>query len=163
MNLCLLPTDPGSSKVGFAINKSLQIASLMFHHSENSTSSSPQISTWLWWCTSLLHRQNWKTKKHHFTSIYQGLGFQIQQKSTQNMWLPSMVPTYPAWGKGTSSTQKCRLLGDMLVPKRVIQLPSSIRSFISGWIMIFQWHQPQPCSEIWLTIRQQFCFPHLFR
>ena len=75
MNLCPLPTDPGSSKVGFAINKSHQITSLMFHHSENRTSSSPQISTWLWWC---------------------------------------------------------KLPGDMLVPKRVIQLPSSIHSYLGG-------------------------------
>lgn len=71
------------------------------------------------------------------------------------------MTTLHGTGKGTSSTQKRRLLGDMLVPKRVIQLPSSIRSFISGWIMIFQWHQPQPFSEIWLTIRQRFCLPRL--
>lgn len=100
-------------------------------------------------------------KKHHFTSIYQHLGVQIQQKSTKNMWLPSMEPTYPAWGTGTSSTQKCWLVWEMLVPKRVILLPSSIRSFISGWIMIFQCHQPQPFSEVWLNIRQQFRFPRL--
>ena len=29
------------------------------------------------------------------------------------------VKKYPTWRKGTSSTQKCRLVGDMLVPRRV--------------------------------------------
>ena len=36
------------------------------------------------------------------------------------MWKGTLQGTnpYPTWGKGKSSTQKCRLVGDMLVPKR---------------------------------------------
>ena len=37
--------------------------------------------------------------------------------------------TYSTWGKGKSSTQKCRLVGDMLVPKKVFQNTSGIVSW----------------------------------
>ncbi len=68
------------SKVRFATNKS---PALCFTKLLKKYYSS-QMFTELWWCTSLLQRQNWKTHKtHNFTSIYQGLGVQIQQKSTQ--------------------------------------------------------------------------------
>ena len=33
---------------------------------------------------------------------------------------PSREPTYPSWGKGKSSTQNCRKVGDILAPRKVV-------------------------------------------
>ena len=47
------------------------------------------------------------------------LNITFDENKTQQKNIPSWELTYPTLGKGKSSTQKCRLVGAMLVPWRV--------------------------------------------
>ena len=56
--------------------------------------------------------------------IFQHLHFCLKPRKKHHEMpkqMPSREPSYPTLGKGKSSTQKCRLVEDMLVPGRVTQ------------------------------------------
>ena len=60
---------------------------------------------------------------------------------------------YPTWAKGKSSTQKCRLVGDMLVLWRV-PLPQSIR-----WVLLKSFEKRFKCDHL-LSSASQSVPPH---
>ena len=151
----------GPSKARFATNKSPR--SLMFHQTYLKTNLSLTMVVHFTSPTSKL-KNTQNTSLHIHLSRFGCPDPTKINRTAQTLHTydyPPGNPTYPAW-QGTSSTQKCRLVGGYVSSQEgnTVGFFDPFISFIHIWVDHDISMSPTT-TVFWLTTRQQFCFPQL--